>query len=366
MSAPPADAAKPPKKRFQFSAAWREARVLVEQNKGRLVLGLVFMLVNRAAGLVLPWTTKSLIDDVVVNKRGDMLMWLALAGGAATLVQAATSFTLAQVLGVAAQKAINDMRKRIQAHVLRLPTRFFDDQQSGALISRIMNDAEGLRNLVGNGLVQLVGGVLTAIVALGVLFWLNWKLTLAILVVLVLFGVCMVWAFKTLRPLFQLRGKIQAEVTGRLNQTLGGIRVVKAYTAEPDEERVFTAGADRFFDNVRRSIQLGQVTRVATSDTKGANSSFSFMGGYDWTFGKVTVGPFIGHTSQAVDVNSFSESGAGSAGLKIFDQKRDSQVSSVGLRASVNLGAFTPFVRFSQDKEPIEQPSMRLRMADRK
>lgn len=295
MSAPPdAQAEKPAKKRFQFSAAWREARVLVEQNKGRLVLGLVFMLVNRAAGLVLPWTTKSLIDDVVVNKRGDMLMWLAIAGGVATLVQAATSYTLAQVLGVAAQKAINDMRKRIQAHVLRLPTRFFDDQQSGALISRIMNDADGLRNLVGNGLVQLVGGVLTAIVALGVLFWLNWKLTLVILVVLVLFGVCMVWAFKTLRPLFQMRGKIQAEVTGRLNQTLGGIRVIKAYTAEPEEERVFTAGADRFFDNVRRSIRGVSATTAASLAITGViGCLLTWIGGQDVLAGRMTVGELV-------------------------------------------------------------------------
>jgi len=283
-----------PKRRFQFSAAWREAAVLVSQNRARLALGLGLMLINRAAGLVLPWTSKTLIDDVVVNRRGELLGWLALAGGAATLVQAATSFGLAQVLGVAAQRAINEMRKQVQAHVLRLPVRFFDEQQSGALISRIMNDAEGLRNLVGNGLVSLVGGILTAIVALGVLFWLNATLTFAILVVLALFGGCMFWAFSTLRPLFRERGKIQAEVTGRLNQTLGGVRVVKAYVAEPDEQRVFAAGADRFFDNVRRSIRGVSATTAASLAITGIiGCLLTWIGGRDVLAGTMTVGELV-------------------------------------------------------------------------
>ena len=182
------------------------------------------MLVNRLAGLVLPATSKYLIDDVIGKRQAELLVPLALAAGAATLVQAITSFALSQVLGVAAQRAITDMRRRVEAHVARLPVRYFDSTKSGVLISRIMTDAEGIRNLVGTGLVQLVGSVVTAVLALGVLFYLNWRLTLVNIVVLGAFGGAMATAFKRLRPLFRERGKINAEVTGRLNETLGGIR----------------------------------------------------------------------------------------------------------------------------------------------
>src|SRR5262249_19174243 len=156
----------------------------------------------------------------------------ALAAGAATLVQATTGFALTQILGIAAQRAINDMRRRVQEHVTRLPVRYFDSTQTGILISRIMNDAEGVRNLVGSGLVQLAGGIVTAIAAFGVLWWLNWKLTLVNVVILGTFGGAMAYAFNVLRPLFRERWQKNAELTGRLNQSLGGIRVVKAYTAE--------------------------------------------------------------------------------------------------------------------------------------
>src|SRR5262245_39057797 len=236
-----------PKKKVTASAAWREARTLISARKGRLALGLALMLVNRLAGLVLPATSKFLIDDVIGRGRADLLMPLALAAGAATVVQAVTSYSLSQVLGVAAQRAITDMRRRVEAHVARLPVRYFDSTQSGVLISRIMSDAEGIRNIVGTGLVQLTGSVFTAVVALGILFYLNWKLTLATLVALGAFGGMLALAFNRLRPLFRERGRINAEVTGRLNETLGGIRIVKTYTAEKREELVFTKGVHRLF-----------------------------------------------------------------------------------------------------------------------
>src|SRR6186713_2049702 len=201
---------KEKKKRPSLSASWRETRDLVATHRNRLALGLALMLVNRLVGLVLPATSKLLIDDVIGKRKVELLWPLALAGGAATLVQAMTGYTLSQVLGVAAQRAINDMRKVVQAHVGRLPVRYFDSTQSGVLISRIMNDAEGIRNLVGSGIVQLVGGIVSA-----VLFYLNWKLTLVILIVLGVFGAAMAWAFQVLRPLFRERGKIQGEITGR-------------------------------------------------------------------------------------------------------------------------------------------------------
>ena len=196
------------------AAAWKETRALIAARRGRLALGLGLMLVNRATGLVLPATSKYLIDDVIGKGRVEWLMPLAIAAGAATLVQAVTSFALSQVLGVAAQRAITDMRRRVEAHVARLPVRYFDSTQSGALVSRVMNDAEGIRNLVGTGLVQLIGSIVTAAAAVVILFYLNSTLTLITLVVLLTFGAAMWYAFRTVRPVFRERGKIYAEVTG--------------------------------------------------------------------------------------------------------------------------------------------------------
>jgi subfamily B ATP-binding cassette protein MsbA len=244
-----------PKKKIRPADAWREARELVAAHRSRLALGMLLMLLSRGAGLVLPAMSKFLIDEVVAKRRAELLLPLALAAGAATLVQAVTSYALSQVLGVAAQRAINDLRKTVQAHVTRLPVRYFDGTQTGVLISRIMTDAEGIRNLVGTGIAQLVGSTVTAVLAMAVLFHLNWRLTVVILVVLVAFGGVMAFAFKRLRPLFRDRGKINAEVTGRLGESLGGIRVVKAYAAEEHETRVFAAGADRYFANVAKSMR---------------------------------------------------------------------------------------------------------------
>src|SRR5438034_3674596 len=212
------------------------------------------MLVNRLAGLVLPSTSKWLMDDVVGKQQWDLLPMLAFAAGAATLVESSTAFVLSQVLGVAAQRAITDMRKDVEAHVMRLPIRYFDSTKSGILISRIMTDAEGVRNLVGTGLVQLTGSILTATLALGVLLYLNWRLTTVTIVILGAFGGGMANAFKRLRPLFRERGQINAEVTGRLAESLGGVRIVKAYTAEKREELVFAKGAHRLFRNVAKSL----------------------------------------------------------------------------------------------------------------
>ena len=212
------------KKKVSASAAWREARDLLRTHKYRLLLGLGLMLISRLAGLVLPASSKYLVDEVIGKGRHELLMPIAVAGGVATAIQAVTSFLNSQILGVAAQRAITEMRKRVQARVMRLPVRYFDSTQTGVLLSRIMSDADGIRNLVGSGLVQLVGGIFTAVLGLGVLLYLNWRLTIVTIIVLVLFGVGMAYAFRTLRPLFRERGKINAEVTGRLTEALGGIR----------------------------------------------------------------------------------------------------------------------------------------------
>ena len=225
-----------------------------------------------------------------------MLMPLAIAAGAATLVQAVTSFALSQVLGVAAQRAITDMRRRVEAHVARLPISYFDSTQSGVLISRIMTDAEGIRNLVGTGLVQLTGSVVTALFALAYLFYLNWYLTCITIVALATFGGAMALAFKRLRPLFRERGKINAEVTGRLNETLGGIRIVKTYTAEKREELVFTKGVHRLFRNVAQSITgVSGITAFSTVVVGAIGVIMIVVGGRSILSGQMTLGDFINY-----------------------------------------------------------------------
>jgi subfamily B ATP-binding cassette protein MsbA len=289
-----AEPTKAPKKKISARAAWREARALILARKGRLALGLSLMLVNRVVGLVLPATSKFLIDDVIGKGRADLLMPLALAAGAATIVQAVTSFALSQVLGVAAQRAITDMRRRIEAHVARLPVRYFDSTQAGVLISRIMSDAEGIRNIVGTGLVQLTGSLVTAVIALVILFYLNWWLTLATLGALATFGGAMALAFNRLRPLFRERGKINAEVTGRLNETLGGIRIVKTYTAEKREELVFTKGVHRLFRNIAKSITgVSAITAFSTVVVGVIGVIMIVIGGRSILAGTMTLGEFI-------------------------------------------------------------------------
>jgi ABC-type multidrug transport system fused ATPase/permease subunit len=237
-----------------YSNAWSEARRLVWQHRNRLAVGLALMLVNRLAGLVLPWSSRYLVDEVMLQRRAGLLGVIAAAVAGATIVQAISSFGLSQILGVAAQRAITDMRKSIQGFVLRLPISYFDSTKTGILISRIMTDAEGIRNLVGTGLVQLLGGLVTAAIALAVLFWLNWKLTAVSIIVLALFGGGMAYAFSKLRPLFRDRGKLNADVTGRLAETLGGIRIVKAYRSERGERLVFARGAHKLFRNVATTM----------------------------------------------------------------------------------------------------------------
>ena len=282
------------KKRIRWSEAWREARDLIWAHRGRLGLGLVLMVINQVAGLVLPATSKFLIDEVIAKRRTELLVTLALAAGAATLVQAVTSFSLSQVVGIAAQRAITDMRKRVQAHVLHLPISYFDSTKTGILISRIMTDAEGVRNLVGTGLVQLSGGLLRAAIALGVLFYLNWQLTTVSLLILGIFAGVMAFAFTRLRPLFRDRGKINAEVTGRLSETLGGIRIVKAYIAERSERLVFARGVHRLFRNIARTMTgISAVGAFATVIIGTIGVLMLLVGGRAVLAGAMTLGDFF-------------------------------------------------------------------------
>ena len=242
------------KKKINYSHAWREARKLIWDYRWRLSFGLALMLISRSASMVLPYSTKFLVDEVFGQNNFGLLKWIAAAVGLATIIQAITSFTLSQVLGVAAQRAITEMRKRVQSHIEHLPTSYFDSTQTGQLISRIMRDAEGIRNLVGTGFGQILGGILSALVSMIILFYLNWQITLITLSVLVVFGFVLSYAFRRLRPLFRDRGEIEAQVTGRLNEGLGGIRIVKAYTAEKREDLSFARGAHKLFRNIAKSM----------------------------------------------------------------------------------------------------------------
>lgn len=291
---PSPDAAAAKKKKISAEAAWREARDLLHRHRRRLAIGLLLMLISRLAGLVLPASSKFVVDEVLGKGRHELLLPIAIAGGIATIIQAITAFLNSQILGVAAQRAITDMRKRVQAHIMRLPVRYFDSTQSGVLLSRIMSDADGIRNLVGTGLVQLVGGIFTAVVGVGVLFYLNWRLTVVTIVVLGSFGAGMAYAFRTLRPLFRERGKINAEVTGRLTEALGGIRVVKSYTAEKREEIVFAHGAHRLFRNVAKSLTgVSATTSGGTVIVGIVGVVMIWFGGRDILAGEMTLGDFI-------------------------------------------------------------------------
>lgn len=288
-------AATPPaKKKVNYSNAWAEARELLHDYRGKLAIGMSLMLVNRLVGFVLPYTSKLLLDDVIGKNRADLLVPIALAGAGATLVQAITSFSLSQVISIAGQRAITDLRRRVQARVLRLPVSFFDSTQSGILIQRVMSDAEGVRNLVGTGIVQLVGSLFTASIALGVLFWLNWKLTSATLLVLGIFGGVMAYAFNKLRPVFRERSKIYAEVSGRLGQALGGARVVKVYTAEKREEKVFAVGAHKLFRNIASTITgTSMVTTFGTIFVGAIGVLMILIGGRDVMAGRMTAGDWV-------------------------------------------------------------------------
>jgi subfamily B ATP-binding cassette protein MsbA len=275
----------------------RDAKELVVARKGRLALGLGLLLVNRLAGLVLPGLPKYLLDEVVAKGRTNLLPLLVGAAGAAAVVQGVTSFTLSQILGKAAQRSITEMRRRIQRHVGRLSVNYFDQTKVGILLSRVMTDAEGIRNLVGTGLVEVAGGLLTAVLALVILFRLNTKLTLIAIGVLSLFGLVLLYAFKTLRPLFRERSRINAEVSGRLTESFSGVRVVKAYRAERREAIVFSKGVHRLFRNVAKTMTgFSAVSAFSTLLLGIVGVAIMWIGARDILAHRMTVGSFVSYT----------------------------------------------------------------------
>jgi len=287
------DPEKKPRK-TDMKRAWAEARALMWQHRRSLAIGLTLMLVSRLASMVLPFSTKYVIDDVLGGRQTQLLLPIALLAGVTTIVQALTSFALSQVVSITAQRAITNMRIEVEHHVLRLPVSYFDSAKTGQLISRIMTDAEGIRNLVGTGIVQLVGGLFSAILALGVLLYLNWSLTLFTVVMLAAFGSMMAIAFKKLRPIFRERSVINAEVTGRLGESLGGVRIVKVYTAEAREDATFTSGAERLFQNVKKTITgTSAVGSGAYMIVGMIGVLIMVLGGRAYLSGQMTMGELI-------------------------------------------------------------------------
>src|SRR5262245_51215786 len=286
-----------PKKPITAAQVYRDLRDLIWPRRKLFVIGLALVLINRAAGLVLPGSTKFLIDDVVQKRRQELLVPLAAAVGIAVLIQAVTSFVLTQLLSTSAQRLIAEMRIRVQQHIGRLPIRYYDANKTGALVSRIMSDVEGVRNLIGTGLVEFIGGIFTAIIAFVLVLKINATLTVFALGFLAVFGVVLQKAFRSIRPIFRERGKINAEVTGRLTESLGGVRVVKGFHAETREASVFEAGALRLFENVRKTLFATSMIGLASTLLMGVVSiTVMIVGGRMILRGSMTIGDFFAFT----------------------------------------------------------------------
>ena len=269
-------------------------KTIIWPRRNLVFIGLVLIVISRAASFVTPVASKYLIDDVIAKKDEEMLKILVIVVLLAILVQAVTSFLLTKILSVQAQYMISELRAQVQQKVLSLPIRFFDNAKSGALVSRIMSDVEGVRNLIGTGLVQLVGGTLTAIVSLILLLRISVSMTLFTFVPLALFGIIALKAFKIIRPIFRNRGKINAEVKGRLTETLGGIRVIKGFNAEVQEHKVFEAGVEELFQNVKKSLTTTAFMTSSSTFLIGvATTGVMGFGGYKIMQGELTIGDLL-------------------------------------------------------------------------
>lgn len=272
-------------------------KTIIWPRRGILLVGLLLIIISRLAGLVLPGATQYLMDDVIAKGDVEMLKLILIAVAVSILIQSVTSYSLTQILSVEAQRLISILRSKVQKQVLRLPIRFFDNNKSGALVSRIMNDVEGVRNLVGTGLVQLFGGVLTSVICLVLLIRISPMMTLYVLVPVIIFGLISLKAFAKIRPIFRERGKINAEVTGRLTETLNGVRVIKGFNAEPQEIKSFEQGVEKLFLNIKASLtSTSLITSSATFLLGLASTGIMGIGGYMIINGQLTFGEFLSFT----------------------------------------------------------------------
>ena len=326
-------------------------KTIIWPRRNLLFIGLILIVISRAAGLVPPWATKPFMDDILVKGDMEKLPMLLVMVTAAILVQAATSYLLTRILSVEAQHLISQLRSKVQKHLLRLPIRFFDNQKSGALVSRVMNDVEGVRNLVGTGLVQLIGGILTAIISVGFLININPWMTLFILLPMGIFGIVTLKAFAYIRPVFRERGKITAEVTGRLTETLNGVRVIKGFNAEPQEIKVFEAGVEKLFLNVKKSLtSTSLVTNLGTFLVGLASVGIMALSGHF----KLTAGDFLQFTMFMVFMiapivqmsNIGSQLTEAFAGLDRTEELMNTPVEDDGTERTIQLGSVKGDIEF--------------------
>ncbi len=284
-------------KKTEIFKALPEIWQLIRPRRALLALGLGLMVINRVSGLVLPASTKYLVDDVIGKQHFQLLYPLVGVVLAATMIQGLTSFALTQTLSKAAQKLITELRRRVQEHVGRLSVSYYDANKTGMLVSRIMSDVEGVRNLIGTGLVDFAGGLLTAVIAFVVLMRISPVMTAIAFTFLLVFGIGLRKAFRVIRPIFRERAKINAEVTGRLTESLGGVRVVKGYHAEAREHEVFSAGVERLLQNVFKTLTATSVMSLSSSTLMGVIGAIvMFMGTRQILAGKLTLGGFFTYT----------------------------------------------------------------------
>ena len=282
----------------RLRALWPDIWALVKPRRGLFAVGFLLMIVNRVSGLVLPASTKFVVDDVIGKHRTDLLAPIVLGVVGATLVQGVTSYGLTQLLSKAAQRLIAELRRRVQAHIGRLPVAYYDANKTGTLVSRIMSDVEGIRNLIGTGLVEFAGGLLTATIALVVLLRISQVMTLVTFGVLGIFVLLLNKAFTTMRPIFRERGRINAEVTGRLTESLGAVRVIKGYHAEEREAGVFAAGVQRLLDNVLKTLTATSIMGLSSAVLLGVvGAVVMFVGTRQILAGSMTLGGFVTYTA---------------------------------------------------------------------
>ena len=341
-----------PKSKITFSHVFK---TIIWPRKKLLFLGLILIVISRLAGLVLPGSTKFLMDNVIAKGDLQMLKVLLIVVTAAIIVQSVTSFLLTKLLSIEAQHLISVLRAKVQKQLLRLPIRYFDNNKSGALVSRVMTDVEGVRNLVGTGLVQLIGGLLTAVVSLVLLVRISPSMTLYVLVPVGIFALISRKAFSTIRPIFRERGKINAEVTGRLTETLNGVRVIKGFNAEAQEIRIFEQGVERIFLNVKKTLtSTSLVTSSATFLLGLASVGIMGMSAYKIVQNEMTQGDFLSFTlylgfmiAPIVQMSNigtqFTEA---FAGLDRTEEIMNMEPEDDGISRTINIGPIHGDIRF--------------------
>jgi ABC-type multidrug transport system fused ATPase/permease subunit len=347
LNSPAKEAEKPPKIQ-RLKAVWPEVWKLMRPRRGVLALGFVLMVINKVAGFVLPYSSKFLIDNVVGKSQTGLLRPLVLSVLFATLIQGVTSFSLTQLLSKAAQRLIADLREQVQTHISRLPVSFYDANKTGALVSRIMSDVEGVRNLLGTGLVDFVGGLVAAGIALALLLRISAPLTLIAVGSLGCFAFALNRAFATIRPIFRERSKINAEVTGRLTESLGGVRVIKGYHAEQREEKIFAGGVRRLLDNVMRTLTATSLMGLSASVLLGVvGAATMYVGGRQMAAHTLTAGSYFSYNF-----------------LLVFLIAPVMQVVSIGTQLTEALAGLERTQEIMQERPEDQDPKRTVQLRD--